>query len=265
MLALLLALLALLLAWLLALLAWLLALLALLLTLLALLLTLLTLLLTLLALLLTLLALLLALLTLLLTLLWALRLLFLPAAERRLEVGARIERGRVVAQRALVGIDRLVELVLVEQRVAAVVLGLAAHLRISRLLGSPKVGERVVERGLLGGRILDRLGLAQLGGAAVVGEGAFVDASAGAPVVGQRFIPLPRGVGAIAGLHFAVRRLKRLPSAEQEERGEGAGDACPRSPPRPSRARARHVQERGTPASRLQSARREGHAGRASG
>jgi hypothetical protein len=195
-------------------------LLALLLTLLALALALLPLPLALLTLLLALLALL-ALLPLPLPLLLLLLALTLELAQRELEVRPRaLERG-IRAQRVLVRLDGLAQLLLAHLDVAAVVVRARPQRRI---LGLHRAAELIVrllvERPALAlGR---RLGLAQGRGALVVRQPGAVDASvARALVRAECVVVAPLGVGAIAGVDIRVGAPQRLPAPErQDDQGE---------------------------------------------
>jgi hypothetical protein len=175
----------------------------------------------------------LALLALTLALLFLL-LLLVTLAHRELEVEPRVVEIRLLSQGLLVGLDRVLELALAHQQVAAVVAGVAADpgiLRVRRLL---EVFERALGQALLLGRVLGGLRLLEPGRAAIEGEAVAIDPAAlrRAVVGGERVVIAAHRVGAVPGLDVGIRGPERLPAAEHDD--EDRRDRAPHRACEPS-------------------------------
>jgi hypothetical protein len=128
----------------------------------------------------------------------------LTTAQRRLEVTACVLGIWILAQGRFVSFDRFVELVLLQQAVAAIVPSRAADPGVASALRHCKLGESIIEQRFFRSLVGERLGLAQLCGAAIEGQCTGIHASASTAIVCQRVIPALLGVGPIASHHLGV-------------------------------------------------------------
>jgi hypothetical protein len=167
-----------------------------------------------------------------------LALLLLPPAQRELEVEPRVVELGLLAQRLLVGLDRVVELVLAQQQVAAVEVRTASDPRVPGVRRLLEILERALGQPLLLGRVPGRLRLPELGGPAVEREAVVIDRAAPprALVRRERVVVAALGVGPVAGLDVGIGAAKRLPAAEREDEHDRERAPHPASMPRPGHA-----------------------------